>query len=437
MHLIGGVALKVNQKQDPAKLSRGKDYQGLLDWIKRQAVVFFDTHERRAWLVDGASALLHLVRTSLHHDRDDEDSTFDWKSGSTDLKDTWPGSTMRRAAVETLKNRYNVNLPLYIRKYGEDGQPDVYTTFQDRVLAILHFLEILVETQSCEAEKGDIKIRQTKDQRTYVTGYDVLDLLSPRPDVRSRIAHFDTWGDGWMDLLRSIKALTLFGQGYGDLVRPKDSSSVCAHWKTVPMQKDYMCASISTLRVLRDEWSRRDGSTSDVSEFRSGLLWISRFPPFEPCRCLENQSLEKHEHVDPRQFFKKASRSAWQTPLTLKASAPIDFDKMRETAPTGAVVFANLGLLNRPISNAKDATRADTKDARTPSSLTTQTSASISTAASVTTSSQSTADATSTITGVTVPGTDPPDPEFPHDTSAVKKKDKGKRKLIRDLFRRK
>jgi hypothetical protein len=43
-------------------LMRNLGFPSRSGFIAKTALVFFETAERRSWLVDGASALLHLVR---------------------------------------------------------------------------------------------------------------------------------------------------------------------------------------------------------------------------------------------------------------------------------------------------------------------------------------------------------------------------------------
>ena len=59
----------IGKKDKPIYLRRDRSYVGLLDWVSVQPVVFYDVDDRRAWLVDGASALLHLLRASIDRDR--------------------------------------------------------------------------------------------------------------------------------------------------------------------------------------------------------------------------------------------------------------------------------------------------------------------------------------------------------------------------------
>jgi hypothetical protein len=351
MSAIAGINMRFNQKDDPIRLLKGRDYPSLLKWIAAQPVVFFDTSssDRRAWLVDGASALLHLVRVSLHRDEMEDDSTFEWVFDASKLKDDWPGSTGRQAAIKTLKNSDNLNLNVYVeRKVGSVPQ---FSTLRERVMSILHAMEILIDTQQREAAKGELRTLQTLDRRNSITGFDILDVIEPFGSINTRIARFDSWGDGWIDLLPSIGATTLFGQGFGDLVLPTDFKSVCAHWQTVPTRKDYLCASVSTLKMLYEKRLRRSGSTLSVGELTDKILWTSPSRPFNTCFCLESQTSSDHEHCDPVQFLVSSSK-VWGSKLTPKGSAPIDLTTLDDT---GAVVFANLGLLGRRVDGRTDA----------------------------------------------------------------------------------
>ena len=60
--VVAGLNMCLNKKQQPIRLTRARDYPSLLNWVKNKTINFYDVSCRRAWLVDGASALLHLVR---------------------------------------------------------------------------------------------------------------------------------------------------------------------------------------------------------------------------------------------------------------------------------------------------------------------------------------------------------------------------------------
>jgi hypothetical protein len=349
---IFGFNMLINQREEPTRLLKNLDYPSLLGFFAKRAIVFFDTAERRSWLVDGASALLHLVRNSLQRDQEDEESPYEWVFDETKLQHTLNGCNSRKAALDTLKNSDNLNLKLYvIERVERDGHMiEKYATLRDRVLKIAHWLEILVDAHVHASSKGELKALQSSDLRKHLTGYDILDVVDPDEAVSTRIARFSTMGDGWMDLLPSFKATTIFGQGFGDLVCPKDAASVCAHWKTVPMSHDYLCVSVSTLKMLERRRMERCEPIFKVGGLANKLLWTSNCKPFETCRCTVGHQLQGGEqHLDPRQFL-ESSKPTLKAQLHVKRSLSncIDLGTLQDT---GAVVFANRGLLNRKISD--------------------------------------------------------------------------------------
>jgi hypothetical protein len=456
VHLIGGLNMRINQTQEPTRLTRSLDYPSLLRWVAARAIVFFDTAERRSWLVDGASALLHLVRNSLRRDQDDEDSPYEWVFDESKLKDTRMGCNSRQAALNTLKDSENLNLKLYvIEKVERDGRMvEKYSTLRDRVLTILHSLEILVDTQTREALKGEMRTLQTVDRRKFITGYDILDVIDPLEPISTRIARFSTWGDGWMDFLPLINATTIFGQGFGDLLLPKDATSMCKHWKSVPLQKDYMCVSVSTMKMLHAKRLQRFESPSKAGQLTSNLLWKAACLPFQICPCTIGDSVCANVHLDYRQFL-VSSKHNWKAPLKTKASACVDLESLHDK---GAVVFANSGIFNRKISDkpeeeVENATTLlspmDSSASQSVGSTSVTTSDSTqtteATVTSHTTHSTTTIDAldpgSTTTPSTSAPDTTPSmggfDANMPQSNNRGKKKDKGKGKMrwVKGLFR--
>ncbi|KAK7425574.1 hypothetical protein QQZ08_007897 [Neonectria magnoliae] len=130
--------MSINKKEQPFWLQREDDYPSLLKWVK----------DRRAWLTDGASALLHLVRVSLYLDENDPELTYDWIFDAKKFKDQWNGLTGRQAALKTLKNWDNLDLNVYIagKHRRADGVLETeYYTLEKRVKKILRSIEILID----------------------------------------------------------------------------------------------------------------------------------------------------------------------------------------------------------------------------------------------------------------------------------------------------
>ena len=66
--VTAGLSFTIDSR-DKSILITWQGYIRGLMWIAKQFVVFWDEGERRGWLVNGTSALLHLVRASLQHDK--------------------------------------------------------------------------------------------------------------------------------------------------------------------------------------------------------------------------------------------------------------------------------------------------------------------------------------------------------------------------------
>ncbi|KAI8664386.1 hypothetical protein NCS55_00947100 [Fusarium keratoplasticum] len=315
--LCGGLSMKINSKEQPFWLQRGKDYPSLLKWIGVQPIAFHDVSSRRTWLVDGASALLHLVRISLHLDENDPDSTYDWVFDPTQLKDKWDGVTGRQAALMTLKSWDNLDLNIYIvdKRRGPTGVPEVqYATFGSRVREVLHSIELLIDRQSKTASQEGIRISQSLDPRREIVGFDVLDVVTPLGPILPRVQHLKSWGHGWIDFMPSIGVTTIFGNGFGDLIRPDQPLSLCQGWKSLPEGKDYMAASISTLRMLYEKRLLRMDPGLKEGEMVKKIVWASFSHPFRPCNCLTEcikaaatTNDETQDCHDPVQFFVKKS----------------------------------------------------------------------------------------------------------------------------------
>jgi len=217
-----------------------------------------------------------------------------------------------------------------------------FSTFGDRIDKILHLIEIIIDRDVYLASKEGIKIPQTLDRRSSISGFDLMDLIKPLGPIGTRIAHMNSWGDGWVDLFHSIGVTTIFGRGFGELIRPDEPDQICSNWRSIPIGLDYMAVSTSTLKMIYDKRLQRLTTTLGIGELTSNTLWMSPCHPFEPCNCIETNVADKQNHLDPVQFLiSKNKRKPSRKP---KDMALIDVNTLNTA---GAVVFANLSLLGR------------------------------------------------------------------------------------------
>lgn len=55
--------------------------------------------------------------------------------------------------------------------------------------------------------------------RKHLEGWDFIDLATDEDPI-PRVATIPTLGHGWVDFIRSIGAITLFGRGFCELIQP-------------------------------------------------------------------------------------------------------------------------------------------------------------------------------------------------------------------------
>ncbi|KAK7226930.1 hypothetical protein V2G26_014933 [Clonostachys chloroleuca] len=223
----GGISVSLGRRDKPLRLARAKGLSKMLAWIYAQSFVLMDVDDRRAWLVDGASGLLHLVRASIEQDRNHPAYKSKWKfSGALKLEgDDCLGLAGDHGvtAVEILGNPNNLNIQLYV----DDVEPnatgervEVPYRLRNRVQEVLPQLEALVDKQAeVAAQDGYWYHPTSKPFEKSLAGWDFWDIAGPVGPIQRKIYHLQASGRGWVDYIRSIKAVTIFGGGFGARAR--------------------------------------------------------------------------------------------------------------------------------------------------------------------------------------------------------------------------
>ncbi|KAK5034519.1 hypothetical protein LTS07_003440 [Exophiala sideris] len=77
MYVTAGLTFAIGRKEKPIFRDRGADdYVRRVQSVSRKFFVLWDVKMKRGWLVNGASGLLHLLRTSLNRDSNDRLSSI-------------------------------------------------------------------------------------------------------------------------------------------------------------------------------------------------------------------------------------------------------------------------------------------------------------------------------------------------------------------------
>lgn len=246
----------------------------MLQWISKKFVVLWDEEDKRGWLVNGASALLHLLRASLEHNSTDKfKSVFLFKR-----EEMQEASKPHKAdsAIDVLLNPTNKGLKIYPEKKD-------YLRLEDRIEHFYDILEKIIDHQVGVAGQSGMNLRLRA--RKHLEGWDFKDLATDRDPFYPRVATLQAIGNGWVDFTRAIHAITLFGRGFGEIIQPADTSNSCAHWANLPKGRYYLAACIFDLKEIMD----MDGDQkANPMKLNDNIIWHIPDKIFEPCQCSGN-----------------------------------------------------------------------------------------------------------------------------------------------------
>lgn len=279
---MGGPAFHIGAKDTPAQISRN-GYIPRLKWISTKFVLLWDEQDKRGWLINGTSALLHVVRASLAHDSKDRfRSAFLFKS--EDLQES-PRPFTADSAIDVLINSENLGLKLYPEKDG-------YLLLESRIDHFYNVLEKLIDHQTNIF--GDRGAESGRQPRRYLEGWDFEDLATNRDPLYPRVATLGAAGKGWVDFTRAIHAVTLVGRGFGDIIRPA-GVNLCEYWAKLPKQRYYIASCLSDLGDI----TRGHGSCDDHHvRLSDNLIWHTPTTVFGTCHC---KGTLGQDHCEPVQ----------------------------------------------------------------------------------------------------------------------------------------
>lgn len=134
----------------------------------------------------------------------------------------------------------------------ENEKKDVkYHYFKDEVRQVYNLLEQIVAESKNRASQDGFSV-PSGDQ---LTGYRFLDLINGESSLEPKMIRLESRGKSWIKYVSKAHAITLFGSGFGELLKPlRTDTTLCSYWKEVPKEKDYLAVSVEDLtRLLREE----------------------------------------------------------------------------------------------------------------------------------------------------------------------------------------
>ncbi|KAL2824339.1 hypothetical protein BJY01DRAFT_256478 [Aspergillus pseudoustus] len=287
--ITGGSPVAIGLKDRPAYI-QADNYAAQVRWIARKYVVLYDTGDQRAWFVDGVSTLLHIVRASLKED-EKECSNFQFLVPPRPLVEASQSINGKAAAISVLMNPANRALKLYndtgdgCEAVAESKMVD--NRFEDRVNQIYHTLEQIFDHQAqVNVELANGLRSDSSSSTRRLEGFDLMDIAAGEDQFWSHMALLEQEHVGWIGFTQSVHAITLFGRGFGQLIRaatvnPHHHHRVCPSWLEVPKGKNVLTSCVSHLtEILR----KRGNPDANPWQLVEGTYWHMLDKAFEDCQ---------------------------------------------------------------------------------------------------------------------------------------------------------
>ncbi|KAK0757170.1 hypothetical protein N5P37_009886 [Trichoderma harzianum] len=302
-------------------------YRSLVQHVGQHYFTLYDVEERRGFLSTGLAVLLHLLRASLRWG--EKENPRDFYTDAIEWLNKIPLSTQgTQAAKQILYDSANWDIKLHL------DDIDKYHLLKDRVQSICHLLETAIEKANQAIYQGALK----GTPKNILGGFDFMDIAVGRPlkPIIEKLQIGDH-GTGWTDLANSLGALPLFGNNFGDLIKP-DAGSVtkscrqCGFEPSLPSGKNYVAVCVDVLKEIRE---RNNGCKNTTPWLLiDGLRCHLDKTYFEPCRCISSNSQGgNHDRVQ--------AISSKDSLLDTTSAYPMDIDS------NGAVIFGHKRIIHK------------------------------------------------------------------------------------------
>lgn len=316
--------------------------------LESKYVVLWDDGDKRGWLVNAISAVLHLVRTRLSVlGKGDFASVL-----MLTTHDLVEASRLKHnSALQLLLNDHNRRLRVFAdssRTVDEVVEPTSlaqqhiqratrhetqYLLFQDFAEQYCDSLDKAIAYQERAGGRNGIDLKRRL--RQHLEGWDFMDFANGY-DAHARVAALHVLGWSWVDFIRSIKAVVLFGRGFGDLILPRSSSAACSLWDRVPCGQYYLAASTCDLHRIPQVRRRKRVHPPELVD---GLAWHTPSPLFKSCTC---HLLRQQDRLSSSQTPKCAPVTVLYSPSLNKiASKQVNLVSTTALPAGAAVIFGN------------------------------------------------------------------------------------------------
>jgi hypothetical protein len=161
-------------------------------------------------------------------------------------------------------------------------------------------------------------------------GWKFQDVVDREYSIDPVVAELDNSATDWLRLIRHIDAVVLFGNDFGELMRPMGEH--CTNWTSVPREKFCLAVTIPQLRRIAKKHGRPDQTPIKLAQ---GVYWHHVEHPFK-CSC-GTPDAKKHRVCNRSQTLQSRTIRLSKSALGCEVLSAADNDN-------GAVIFGGRKL---------------------------------------------------------------------------------------------
>ncbi|KAI0104994.1 hypothetical protein GGR51DRAFT_200467 [Nemania sp. FL0031] len=299
--ITGGGSFALGIKDVPIHVN-SDGYIPSISSMSENYVVLWDENEKRGWLVNAASALLHIVMTALRY----YSTTTLARQLLFKMEEMInPKDFNAESALEILTDATNRQLKIFLDRCEsfeesvDQMEPEArrkvnFYLFEDLVEDRCRMLDQIMAHHENLAGRNGINLKPRV--RKHLEGWDFADLAKGRK-VYPHVATLNALGYGWVDFVRTIGAIPLFGRGFGDIIRPANPDIMCPNWASLPMEKYYLATTLFDMENIMARFGNR------WSNPKKAVHGLDLYCPGQTLALRQCCALQGIRHHDPVHVF--------------------------------------------------------------------------------------------------------------------------------------
>lgn len=261
-------------KMDGFQSQRSDDYDSLLDDAKSTHIILHDTSHKRAFQTNAEDLILHIIQ----HQRSQNTSGIETPpaagkvegllSAHPDRRVTSTREAMLCNAEKVFSIRHQLSSPALRKSLFKDEVKLLWTTIDG------------LWAHSFGGDGGKSPLKMSLHPGQAVSGWEYMDIVNIMKHMDPKSTDLRKTCGRWNDYAKDIKAIVLFGAGFGDVFKPAALDAVCSTFETLPRDECYLAVQANTLMKL----FIRQGSLQDQEKLtNSGLALLGPKRLFKPC----------------------------------------------------------------------------------------------------------------------------------------------------------